>query len=178
MPPFVESYRGHLKSDDEGQKSHSQSVESNMMGARSGATVATILEEKGSEIFSVAPTDTVAEAVAILRERRIGAVLVLGADGGLLGILSERDIVRRLADDGGHTLTLPASELMTSELVTCAPSERLLEMLHRMTEGRFRHLPVMENDRLIGIITIGDVVKHRLQELEYEALKMRQMIVG
>jgi CBS domain-containing protein len=178
MTSFVESYRGHLKSDDEGQKSHSQSIESNLMGAREGATVATILEEKGRDIYAVGPSDVIADVVKLLRDRRIGAVLVRGADGGLLGILSERDIVRRFADDGAHTLTLPASDLMTADPVTCGPGERLLEMMHRMTEGRFRHLPVVEHDKLVGVITIGDVVKHRLLELEYEALKMKQMIVG
>jgi CBS domain-containing protein len=148
------------------------------MGARDGATVATILEEKGSDVYAVGPTETIADVIALLRDHRIGAVLVRGADGGLLGILSERDIVRRIADDGAHTLTLPASDLMTADPVTCTPGERLLEMMHRMTEGRFRHLPVVEHDKLAGVITIGDVVKHRLMELEYEALKMKQMIVG
>jgi CBS domain-containing protein len=177
---FVESYRGHLKSDDESHKphTHSQTVESNLMDSGSGATVGTVLEDKGRTIHSVGPTDTVAAAVKMLKEHRIGAVVVVGTDGGLLGILSERDIVRRLDEDGGHTLTLPVSELMTAQPVTCTSSERLLEMMQRMTEGRFRHLPVVDNGKLAGIITIGDVVKNRLLELEYEALKMRQMIVG
>lgn len=175
---FVESYRGHLKADDEGQKSHSQSLESNLAHSESAITVATILEDKGHVVFSVAPSDTVRDAVQVLRTNRIGAVLVLGADGGLLGILSERDVVRELADTGERVMTSPVTDLMTANPITCHPGERLIEMLRRMTEGRFRHLPVMDNDRLVGVVTIGDVVKHRLRELEYEALKMKQMIVG
>jgi CBS domain-containing protein len=175
---FVESYRGHLKSDDEGQKSHSQSVESNLMSAKGAATVGTILEDKGRAIFSVRPDATVSDAVSLLKAHRIGAVLVLGADGGVVGILSERDVVRKLADAGAHVLTLPVTDLMTPNPVTCQLHERLIEMMHRMTEGRFRHLPVMDDDKLVGLITIGDVVKNRLIELEYEALKMKQMIVG
>jgi CBS domain-containing protein len=176
--PFVESYRGHLKSDDEGQKSHSQSVDANMMPGTGAATVGTILKQKGHVIYSVRPDAEVVEAVALLKAHRIGAVVVLGADGGLVGILSERDVVRKLGDAGPHLLSLPVSDLMTANPVTCQSNERLIEMMHRMTEGRFRHLPVVDDDRLIGLITIGDVVKHRLLELEYEALKMKQMIVG
>jgi CBS domain-containing protein len=175
---FVESYRGHLKSDDEGHRTHSQTMESNMMPGKGAATVATILEQKGRAIYSVKPEAEVVEAVALLKAHRIGAVVVIGADGGLVGILSERDVVRRLGDAGPHVLTLPVSELMTANPVTCQSEERLIEMMHRMTEGRFRHLPVVDDGRLVGLITIGDVVKHRLLELEYEALKMKQMIVG
>ncbi|WP_424932183.1 CBS domain-containing protein [Amaricoccus macauensis] len=175
---FVESYRGHLKADDEGQKSHSQSADSNLMPGKGAATVSTILEDKGHVIYSVKPESSVSDAVSLLKAHRIGAVLVLGADGGLVGILSERDVVRKMADAGGHVLTLPVSDLMTSNPVTCQSNERLIEMMHRMTEGRFRHLPVVDDGKLVGLITIGDVVKHRLLELEYEALKMKQMIVG
>jgi CBS domain-containing protein len=173
---FVESYRGHLKSDDEEKRTHSQTLESNL--SHGTATVRTILEDKGHVVFSVGVDHIVRDAVQILRTNRIGAVLVLGADNAILGILSERDVVRELADMGEHVLTLPVSELMTRTVVTCHPDERLVEMLRRMTEGRFRHLPVVEHDRLVGVVTIGDVVKHRLRELEYEALKMKQMIVG
>lgn len=175
---FVESYRGHLKSDDEGQKSHSQSTESNLMSGTGAATVASILEAKGKAIYSVKPDATVSDAVSLLKAHRIGAVLVLGADNGLVGILSERDVVRKLGDASAHVLSLPVSDLMTANPVTCRLDERLVEMMHRMTEGRFRHLPVVDHDKLVGMITIGDVVKHRLLELEYEALKMKQMIVG
>lgn len=173
---FVESYRGHLKADDEQRRTRSQTIESNL--PKNTATVRTILEDKGNVVFSVKPGDEVRQAVQVLRTNRIGAVLVLGADGGLVGILSERDIVRELADSGEKILSLPVSDLMTRETVTCGPDERLIEMLLRMTQGRFRHLPVVENDRVIGVVTIGDVVKRRLEELEYEALKMKQMIVG
>ncbi len=175
---FVESYRGRLKSDEEGQKSQSQSAEAGLATGKGAATVATILADKGNAVFSVKPDASVQDAVSILKAHRIGAVLVLGADNGLVGILSERDVVRKLADTGAHVLSLPVSDLMTADPVTCKSGERLIEMMHRMTEGRFRHLPVVDDGKLAGLITIGDVVKHRLLELEYEALKMKQMIVG
>ncbi|MEM8570289.1 MAG: CBS domain-containing protein [Pseudomonadota bacterium] len=174
----AENYRGPLKSDEERERTHSQSTKSNLASISGAATVATILSDKGRAMYSVRPDASVGDAVSLLKAHGIGAVLVLGADGALVGILSERDVVRKLAEAGGNVLTLPVADLMTASPVTCEANERLIEMMHRMTQGRFRHLPVMEGDRLVGMISIGDVVKHRLLELEFEALKMKQMIVG
>ncbi|MCT8159143.1 CBS domain-containing protein [Pseudoruegeria sp. SHC-113] len=168
------SYQSKMKGDD--PKTHSQSVD--QVVAMGNATVATILEGKGSDVYAVRPQDTIAEATRVMKEKHIGAVVVKDAAGALVGILSERDIVRQLADTPGQTLSHTVEALMTKSPVTCSPDEPLLAMLQRMTEGRFRHLPVMEEDRLVGVITIGDVVSYRLRELEYEALKMKQMIVG
>lgn len=98
--------------------------------------------------------------------------------GALVGILSERDIVRRLADTPGRTLPQRVEELMTPEVETCSPDESLVVVLRRMNDGRFRHMPVMEEGTLIGLISIGDVVNYRLTALEYEALKLKQLIVG
>ena len=104
--------------------------------------------------------------------------MVTDQNGALQGILSERDIVRRMADTPGQTLPQSVEALMTREVQTCAPEDRLMDVLKTMTEGRFRHMPVLSDGRLCGVITIGDVVHFRLQELEYEALRMKQMIVG
>ena len=104
--------------------------------------------------------------------------MVTDQNGALQGILSERDIVRRLADTPGHTLPQLVEEIMTREVKTCAPEDLLIDVAKVMNEGRFRHLPVLKDGKLCGMITVGDVVSFRLKELEYEALRMKQMIVG
>ncbi len=172
------SYRPPLKADHEKKMTYTQTAESSLKDPKDAANVATVLAEKGRRVFSVGPGASVTEALTLLKEHHIGAVVVIASEGDLVGILSERDVVRRLAETGAAALDLSVSEVMTPDPVTCSPDETLLEMLHRMTEGRFRHLPVIEDGRLAGVITIGDVVKFRLQELEYEQLRMRQMIVG
>lgn len=171
-----QSYQAPKRGDASDATTKSQSVDSNI--ARGHATVGQLLEGKGSDIFSVRSVDTIADVVKILRDKRIGAVMVTDQNGAVEGILSERDIVRRMADTPGQTLPQSVSELMTANVQSCAPSDLLLDVLKRMSEGRFRHMPVVEDERLCGMITIGDVVNHRLKELEYEALKMKQMIVG
>ncbi len=173
-----ESYQPPMRGDDATQQSQSQSAETALRHAGDKATIADILSGKGDAVASVAPDDTIATAAARLRDRGIGAVLVIDGDGHMTGILSERDIVRQLADSPGRTLPMKVSELMTAEIEFCARHDHLDAILKRMTEGRFRHMPVVEEGVLLGIISIGDVVKHRLTELEYEALKMKQMIVG
>ncbi|MEM1052730.1 MAG: CBS domain-containing protein [Pseudomonadota bacterium] len=137
-----------------------------------------ILKSKGSRVVSVSGTDSVQSTINLLHKERIGAVLVLGEAGEIEGILSERDIIRRLADLGSSLVEGQVGDIMTREVKTCAPDEPLARVLQTMTEGRFRHLPVVEDDRLIGIITIGDVVKRRVEELEMETLGMKQVIVG
>lgn len=115
----------------------------------------------------------------LLHEKRIGAVLVTDQNGSMVGILSERDIVRRMAETPGQTLPQKVEDLMTREVVTCRQSDPLIGVLRTMTDGRFRHMPVVSDDaQLEGIVTIGDVVQFRLNELEYETLRMKQMIVG
>ena len=107
-----------------------------------------------------------------------GSVLVKDQNGHMVGILTERDIVRGFADEPDNTFDETAADLMTTKVVTATPSTPLMELLHLMTEGRFRHVPVLDGDHIAGLISIGDVVKFRLRELEYEALKLKQMIVG
>ncbi len=170
------SYQPPTRGDKAGSTTHSQSVESNL--SHTHTTVAKLLEGKGDAVFSVRPNDTIHAVVDILREKRIGAVVVTDQNGALQGILSERDIVRRMAETPGQTLPQSVADLMTTEVKTCAPEDYLDDVLKTMTEGRFRHMPVMSGGNLRGIITIGDVVHFRLKELEYEALKMKQMIVG
>ena len=170
------SYQAHLRGDVDTEKTVSQSSDSNV--AKDTATVSKLLEGKGGDIISIRPQDTIAAAVTILRDKRIGALVVTDAGGALQGILSERDIVRKLAETPGQTLPQKVEDNMTREVMTCSPDENLVTVLRRMNEGRFRHLPVVDDGRLCGMVTIGDVVSYRLNELEYEALQLKQMIVG
>ena len=139
-------------------------------------TVRTILAAKGRDVISIDPGASLAEAAKLLAEKRIGAVLVLGADRRMVGIISERDIVQALAARGIAVLDEPVSGTMTRKVETCNESETISSIMERMTEGKFRHLPVLEQGRLAGIISIGDVVKHRLREMERESAAMRDYI--
>lgn len=170
------SYQAPMRKDQEKSRSHSQDSSTNLQPE--SATVGTVLSKKGSAVITIAPGETLGHAVEILRDKRIGALMVADDTGALCGILSERDIVRKLADTPGQTLPKLVSEVMTSKVETCAPNDALVSVLKKMTEGRFRHMPVVEGSDLKGMITIGDVVNFRLNELEYEALQMKQLIVG
>jgi CBS domain-containing protein len=139
-------------------------------------TVSIILAAKGREVATIEPGATLKSAVALLAERRIGAVLVLGADNRIVGILSERDIVRAVAEAGAAALEEPVSQSMTRKVSTCTESETIASLMERMTAGKFRHLPVVDQGRLVGIVSIGDVVKHRLQEMERDSAAMRDYI--
>lgn len=171
-----ESYRPHLRKDDEPARTASQSVETNTPTTH--ATVRDVLHKKEHKIITIHPEQTLQDAVVLLRDHRIGALLCVDEEGELAGILSERDIVRKLADQPGKTLPHRVEEVMTRTVETCTPDDLLAVILRRMTEGRFRHMPVLEDDALIGIITIGDAVHFRLNQLELEALQIKQLIVG
>src|SRR5215472_6870877 len=138
--------------------------------------VKNILSAKGSHAISIEPTATVATAARTLAEHRIGALLVLGPDRRVIGILSERDIVRVLAEQGAEVLTKPRSQVMTRKVVTVGPTETVGVIMERMTLGKFRHVPVVEQEQVVGIISIGDVVKHRLHEMEQESAALRDYI--
>lgn len=130
-------------------------------------------------IVVIAPTKTIADAVSLLSARRIGALVVSDDGKKPVGILSERDIVRELASRGPAVLNLPISEVMTSKVQTCTPDENAMSVLERMTNGRFRHLPVMnEAGEMIGLVSIGDAVFGRLQELSNEKEALTSMIMG
>jgi CBS domain-containing protein len=138
-------------------------------------TVAWILDEKGRDVVTVAPEATLAEVAAILSGKRIGAVVVTEM-GAIRGIISERDIVRALAEHGTEGLRKPVCECMTERVVTCRPTDSVDGVMQTMTSGRFRHLPVVEDGRLAGIISIGDVVKRRIEQVEREAAEIREYI--
>ena len=169
------SYQAPMRGDAK-KKTKSQSTNTNL--AKDTATVRKLLEGKGDNVVSIRSHDTIAAAVALLRDNRIGALVVADAEGNLEGILSERDIVRKLAETPGQTLPQTVAENMTRDVVTCEPDESMVSVLRRMTKGRFRHMPVIDEGRLCGMVTIGDVVTYRLNELEHEALQLKQMIVG
>lgn len=170
------SYQAPTRGDQAKKTTHSQSAQSNI--SQDTATVQQLIARKGETVYTISPNDTISTAVKVLRDRRIGALLVADGDGTLQGILSERDIVRKLAETPGQTLPQTVAENMTSKVESCAPSDPLVSVLRRMNEGRFRHMPVLDNGKLRGMLTIGDVVNYRLNELEYEALQLKQMIVG
>ena len=138
--------------------------------------IATILQRKGGEVFSVNPDDTIHQVAVKLAQHRIGAALVSDPSGGMLGIISERDIVRALAEDGAAALDDAVSRHMTSEVFTTTGGACIHDIMERMTHSRFRHVPVVENERLAGLISIGDVVKHRIAEIETEHRALRDYI--
>jgi CBS domain-containing protein len=140
--------------------------------------VETILQNKGRAVATIRPEDTVGAAVDALISGNIGA-LVASEDGVAVdGIISERDIVHALAQHGSGLLALTVAEVMTRPAVTCDPSESVGELMAEMTNRRIRHFPVVRNGRLCGIVSIGDVVKNRLDEIEYEAKSLRSFIAG
>ena len=138
-------------------------------------TVSTILAGKGREVISVEPSASLADAVRLLASKRIGAALILGADRRIAGIISERDIVRVLAR-GPSALDEPVSRTMTRKVETCNATETVSSIMERMTAGKFRHVPVVDRGRVVGIVSIGDIVKHRLHEMERESEAMRDYI--
>jgi CBS domain-containing protein len=139
-------------------------------------TVSTILSSKGNAVFSLAPDTTVQDATRFLAEKRIGAAIILDAGGKLAGILSERDLVRTIAKQGADALSRPVSEAMTGKVITCSPADTIPHVMGLMTAGRFRHLPVLENGALAGMISIGDVVKARIADAEAESQSLRDYI--
>ena len=139
-------------------------------------TVREILSRKGSDVVTADPNATLSDAVQLLAARRIGAVVITGADRRIVGILSERDIVRTLAEKGATALQSPISEVMTRKVITCGAGETVPEIMERMTVGKFRHVPVVEQGRLAGIVSIGDVVKWRVHEMEDESAALRDYI--
>jgi CBS domain-containing protein len=140
--------------------------------------ISKILKNKGSEVVSVAPNDTVLAVSRVLTERGIGAALVRDAAGALLGIISERDIVRGMANQGQGTTQLPAEKLMTRDLVTVTPQTPVSEAMELMTRRRVRHLPVLEDGQLRGLVSIGDLVKLRIDEAEHEAAELKAYVVS
>lgn len=139
--------------------------------------VSDILKTKGADVVAVPPSLPVSDAAKLLAEKRIGSVLVMDREK-IAGILSERDIVRTLAAEGASCLDGPVSRLMTAKVVTCRPDQSISDVMELMTSGRFRHVPVVADGRLAGMISIGDVVKWRLEEAQEEVRQMAAYVSG
>jgi len=138
--------------------------------------VKSIIETKGGDVVTLEPSVSLDTAAKLLAARRIGAVVVLGADDHVVGILSERDIVRAISERGATAMQESVSQVMTRKVVTCALDETIRSVMERMTAGKFRHVPVIEQGRLAGIISIGDLVKHRIVEMEQESDALKSYI--
>ncbi|MFK8250980.1 CBS domain-containing protein [Ancylobacter terrae] len=141
-------------------------------------TVRLILQTKGSDVLTTSPEATLGDVVRLLSEKRIGAVVVADAQRRVVGILSERDVVRVIGAEGPGVLDTPVSQTMTHKVITCVPGDTVTSIMELMTGGRFRHIPVVDEGKLVGIISIGDVVKHRLAEMERESHAMREYIMS
>jgi len=140
--------------------------------------VASILNDKGQGVVTMAPRSTVREAISLMAAKRIGAVVVVGVEGRVLGMFSERDVVRLMADKGADVLNEELSRHMTSPVFSCTAASSIDEIMHLMTTRKFRHVPVVENGTLKGLVSIGDVVKFRLAEVESEHKAMREYIAS
>jgi CBS domain-containing protein len=140
--------------------------------------VHTILRNKGKSVVTIHPDATVERAVAVLRLRGVGALVVSDDGESVVGIVSERDIVEAIVRYGSELLGISVEEVMTSPVVTCDPDDSVAELMAEMTNRRIRHFPVVEDGRLCGIVSIGDLVKSRLDEIEFEAHSMRSFIAG
>ena len=138
--------------------------------------VKVILAAKGGDVVCIEPTADLAAAAKLLSVHRIGVVVIRGAGGRLSGILSERDIVRAITEQGAEALALPIGQVMTRDVVTAGEDESIAEIMERMTSRKFRHMPVVSGGKLIGLVSIGDVVKQRVEEVERESEALRDYI--
>ncbi len=140
--------------------------------------VADILKTKGNAIETVKMEQSLRITTQTLASRNIGALVVTNGEGGLCGIISERDIIRAIAENGAAAMESNVKAFMTANVVTCTAADTIVEVMGRMTQGRFRHMPIVDGDQLVGIISIGDVVKHRIAETEFEVEAMRGYIAS
>ena len=140
--------------------------------------VSDILAQKGGLVYTVTPGTSIAQLSQQLSTRRIGSVLVLDGEGAVAGIVSERDLVRALASHGAKAMELEARQVMTRDVVTCDPDNSIDQVMQTMTQGRFRHLPVVRHGELLGLVSIGDVVKARLEETKHETEALKAYIVA
>lgn len=140
--------------------------------------IAHVLRDKGAAVYTVRAEQTLEDAARVLNDKKVGALVVIAEDGAISGVLSERDIVREIAGNGAKSLNDTVATVMSRDVVTADPTETVDEGLGRMTDRRIRHLPVLESGRLIGIISIGDLVKHRIAAVEAEAAAMQAYIAA
>lgn len=135
--------------------------------------VAAILKAKGRAVSTARPDTSLLDITSRLAAKKIGAIVIVGEEGRVAGIISERDVIRAIAERGPQTLSQPVSDVMTRAVVSCSETSTLEELMATMTQGRFRHLPVTDDGALVGIISIGDVIKHHVAEVEMEVSAMR-----
>lgn len=140
--------------------------------------VENILQSKGADVFSVKSTDTITQAVSVLNEKNIGAVVVQDTSQNVIGILSERDVVRYMGSRGAGALTMKVSECMTPDPITCGIDETVDNLMGKMTEKRIRHMPVTQEGRIVGVVSIGDVVKRKIEQAEQEAAALKEYIAS
>ncbi len=140
--------------------------------------VSQVIREKGGIVFAVTPGESLAQAAALLHQRQIGSAVVLGPGGAVVGLISERDVVRQVALLGAEALERPVSAAMVREVVVASADETVDSLLARMTDRRVRHLPVMREGRLIGLVSIGDLVKRKIEESEAEARELKAYIAA
>lgn len=141
-------------------------------------TVASILSGKGGKVVTGSPGNSLETISSILAQHKIGAIVILEADGKVCGIASERDVVRQIAGQGVAALASPVSSCMTKKVISCTPESTVDQVMGTMSEGKFRHLPVIKDGELVGIISIGDVVKRKIEQAEREAEDLKQYIAG
>lgn len=137
-----------------------------------------ILANKGNEVVTIGPEDKIVDVAALMAEKRVGALVVLGEDSSIAGILSERDIAHGLAKHGAPLLEMTVDQIMTTDVVSCHLEDGIDKLMRKMTAGRFRHVPVLDQGTMVGIVSIGDIVKFRLEELENEASMLQDYIAG
>ncbi len=170
------SYQGRMEKDDKGTNTRSQTQEWSTGVNSPGIKVEDILSHKGADVHSVTPKTTVREAVGKLTRMRIGALVVVNSKLEPVGIVSERDIVYMI--DAEKDLNSAIETIMTPNPVTCTPDYTIEQVMKIMSNRGFRHMPVQKDGQLVGLVSVRDVVKHRLQEVEYENLKIKQAMVG
>lgn len=139
-------------------------------------TVKSILGTKGRDVVTVSPDATLQELAATLAGKKIGAIIVGGPAGEVLGIISERDVVKAVAAAGAAALGQPVKQYMTAKVITCGEDETIVQVMEHMTNGRFRHMPVIRDGKLVGVVSIGDIVKHRVAEMESEQQALKEYI--
>jgi CBS domain-containing protein len=135
--------------------------------------ISQILKAKGRAVATARPGATLSEIISRLAQKKIGAIVIVGGAGEVVGIVSERDVIRQLGERGEAALKEPVSQAMTTSVISCQETSTLEEMMELMTQGRFRHVPVIEDGALVGIVSIGDIVKHHVAEVEMEVTAMR-----
>ncbi|MBZ0217412.1 MAG: CBS domain-containing protein [Fimbriimonadaceae bacterium] len=161
---------------DGGEKPESDIRLAASMTRRLTMTVATILNEKGRQVLTVGQEETIESTAKLLADKQVGAIVIADSDRHVIGIISERDVVRAIARGGKAALEQKVEAFMTHDVVTCHEDDTIVMLMERMTDGKFRHLPVVQDGILSGIVSIGDVVKQRIAEAEFEARAMREYI--